>query len=122
MPENSAGENQPETPRPRNTAPSGKTGVKLIALLLIIGGILGAAVGFWSELQFLRQVPARLTALKGLFVMLFGWCAWTGFDLWKDKPKAFTSAKIIFLAQIVNFTVPGFPLMVFIPACASTSC
>ena len=40
--------------------------------------------------------------------MVFGWCAWTGFDLWKDKPKAFTSAKIIFLAQIVNFTVPGF--------------
>lgn len=50
----------------------------------------------------------QLTALQGLFVMLFGWCAWTGFELWKGKPKAFTSAKIIFLAQVLNFTVPGF--------------
>jgi ABC-type xylose transport system permease subunit len=108
MVENNPGENQPETLRPRDTLSRGKTGVKLIALLLIIGGTLGAAYGFWGELQSFRQIPAQLTALEGLFVMLFGWCAWTGFDLWKDKPKAFTNAKIIFLAQILNFTVPGF--------------
>ncbi|MGC2698085.1 MAG: hypothetical protein WA738_20040 [Candidatus Angelobacter sp.] len=83
-------------------------GVKSISFLLIGGGIAGVAFGFWSELQSLTTVPAYLSALIGLFVVLFGWCAWIGFELWHGKPHAFRWAKIIFAGQILNFTVPGF--------------
>jgi hypothetical protein len=49
-----------------------------------------------------------MTAVSGVIVLLFGWSAWTGFELWEGKPRAFRSAMLIFAAQIVSFTVPGF--------------
>ena len=85
-------------------------GVKLISLLLIIGGLAGIAMGLWTEIQTLRQLgihPRPSLAILGLFILLFGWCVWTGLALWKGNPRAFTWAKIIFTAQILNFTVPG---------------
>jgi hypothetical protein len=107
MPENSELQNQtPPLSEPAKTKPG--IGVKLVALLLIPGSILGVGFGLWSEFNTLGQIPIPLTALQGVFVLLFGWCAWTGFELWQGKPRAFTNAKIIFLAQILNFTVPGF--------------
>jgi hypothetical protein len=83
-------------------------GVKFISFLLMGGGIAGVAFGLWGETQSLATAPRYLTALTGLFVVLFGWSAWIGFELSKGTPHAFRWAKIIFAGQILNFTVPGF--------------
>ena len=83
-------------------------GMKLISLLLIVGGVTGATFGWWAELQVLRQGTIAATVLYGLFVLLFAWSAWTGFELWKGKPQAVRMAQLILAAQIPNFTIPGF--------------
>jgi hypothetical protein len=83
-------------------------GIKLIASLLMFGGIFGAIVGLYQELQVLTTFGLRLAALTGLFVLLFGWSAWVGFELWHGEPWAFKWAKVIFAAQIPNFAVHGF--------------
>lgn len=90
--------------------PSGPMGiaVKLIALLLMVGGLAGATLGWAAELHILRQGNIGVTVLYGLFVLLFGWSAWTGFELWKGKPQAVKMAQLILAAQIPNFTIPGF--------------
>jgi hypothetical protein len=82
-------------------------GVKLIALLLMFGGIAGALFGLYGEWEMLRtSIP--LAAVTGFCVLLFGWSTWVGFELWHGEPWAFKMAKVIFAAQIPNFTVPGF--------------
>jgi hypothetical protein len=44
----------------------------------------------------------------GIFVLLFGWSAWTGYGLWKGEAWAIRNAKFIFAAQIPIFAAPGF--------------
>ena len=84
------------------------TGMKLVSLLLIVGGVTGAAFGWWAELQIFHQGNIAVTVLYGLFVLLFAWSAWTGFELWKGKRQAVKMAQLILAAQIPNFTIPGF--------------
>jgi hypothetical protein len=83
-------------------------GVKLIALLLMFGGIYGALFGLYNEWQTLTTAGVPLAALTGLFVLLFGWSTWIGFEMWHGEAWAFKWAKVIIAAQIPNFTVPGF--------------
>lgn len=83
-------------------------GVKLIALLLMLGGIFGAIWGLYQEAQILSSIGSSAAAWSGLFVVLFGWSAWVGFELWHGKVRAFKLAKIIFAAQIPIFSVNGF--------------
>jgi len=88
--------------------------VTLIALLLAIGGAFGLVFGFTSQVNLMLAGQFGLAAVDGLFVLLFGWSAWIGYELWQGKPYAFRMAKIILLAQIPNFTVPGFSFEGFI--------
>lgn len=83
-------------------------GVKLVASLLMFGGIFGVVVGLYQEWQLLTTVGVRLAALTGLFVLLLGSCVWVGFELWHGEPWAFKWAKIIFAAQVPIFSVSGF--------------
>ncbi len=83
-------------------------GVKLIALLLIVGGGTGAAFTLVAESRILFKAGIQLAALYGLFVFIFGWSAWTGYGLWKGEAWALRNAKFIFAAQIPIFAVPGF--------------
>ncbi|HKD78505.1 MAG TPA: hypothetical protein VKH81_02370 [Candidatus Angelobacter sp.] len=83
-------------------------GIKLIALMLTLGGIFGVVVGLYQQWQTLAKVGIWAAALVGLFVLLFGWSAWVGFELWHGEPWAFKWGKVIVAAQIPIFTVPGF--------------
>ncbi len=83
-------------------------GVKLIALLLIVGGGTGATFTLVAESQILVKAGIQFAALYGLFAFVFGWSAWTGYGLWKGGAWAFRNAKFIFAAQIPIFAVPGF--------------
>jgi hypothetical protein len=91
-----------------------KTGVTLIALLLAIGGAFGLVFAFTGQVNLLLAGQFKLAALDGLFVLLFGWSAWIGYELWQGKPYAFRMAKLILVGQIPNFTVPGFSFEGFI--------
>ena len=86
----------------------GGIGVKLIALLLIVGGGTGAAFTLVAESQMLFKAGIQFAALYGLLVFIFGWSAWSGYGLWKGKAWAVRNAKFIFAAQIPIFAVPGF--------------
>jgi hypothetical protein len=83
-------------------------GVKLIAMLLMLGGIYGAIWGLYEEWQTLTSIGIAPAAWTGLFVVLFGGCTWVGFEVWHGEPWAFKMAKVIVAAQIPNFTFPGF--------------
>jgi hypothetical protein len=83
-------------------------GVKSVALLLMLGGIFGVVVGLYQELQALTNFGIRAATMTGIFVLLFGWCVWVGFELWHGEPWTYRWAKIIFAAQIPIIVVPGF--------------
>ncbi|HET9836584.1 MAG TPA: hypothetical protein VFR84_00010 [Candidatus Angelobacter sp.] len=83
-------------------------GVKVVAMLLMLGGIYGAIWGLYEEWQVLTRIGLAPAAWTGLFVVLFGWCTWVGFEVWHGERWAFKIAKVIFAAQIPNFTLPGF--------------
>jgi hypothetical protein len=85
--------------------------VKLISLLLALGGAAGIVIGLSTELTQLVQSwpwPSAMTALMGLFVVVFGLSTWVGIDLWRGKPRAYRWAKILLIAQIPQVSVPGF--------------
>jgi hypothetical protein len=77
---------------------SGGIGVKLIALLLIVGGCTGAIFTLANQYQAFFNAGLKLAAVYGIFVLLFGWSAWTGYGLWKGKAWAIRNAKFIFAA------------------------
>jgi hypothetical protein len=85
--------------------------IKVVSLLLSVGGALGVLISLVTEAtNFLRSGmhPSAMTALMGLFAVIFGWSVWTGVELWRGKPQALRSAKILFAAQIPQVTLPVF--------------
>jgi hypothetical protein len=88
------------------------TGMKFVALLLIVGGVVGIGVCVWIDLKLLlnfRASPFTLTTAKmGVFILLYGWAVWTGRDLWRGRRQALRFAQILFAMQIPLLSVPGF--------------
>ena len=88
-----------------------KMGTRLLALMLGLGGLVGIGVCLWTYIQILVQSGMKFSpaaALFGVFIVIFGWSAWVGAELWQDKPKAYAWAKILFLLQIPTINVPHF--------------
>jgi len=87
-------------------------GMRIVALLLIIGGALGVGLTIWLDTQLLMSsqlsVLSSAAAIAGVFICLFGWCVWTGIDLWRGRRKALKFAMILFALQIPVITVPQF--------------
>ena len=81
-------------------------GVRFFALLLIIGGVLGMGLSIYMAYTYLQQHWIYLLLVLGLFVV-FGWSALTGVRLWRDQPRGWKWAKILYAAQIPVLTVPG---------------
>jgi hypothetical protein len=87
-------------------------GMKLVSLLLAIGGLVGVAITFWLYMNSITNDQIRLfsptTGIFGAFMVLFGWAAWTGRELWLRKKQALTMAKVLFGLQIPFIQIPGF--------------
>jgi len=85
-------------------------GIKIVALLLLIGGVLGVGVSAWLDLGLLgsSQLQATSVVITGVFILLFGWAAWTGFELWRGRRQALWMAKVLYALQVPVFTFPGF--------------
>jgi hypothetical protein len=88
-----------------------KTVTRLLAVMLGLGGLVGMGICLWTYIQLFVQSGMKFSstaALFGVFIIIFGWSAWVGAELWQDKPKAYVWAKIIFLLQIPTISVPHF--------------
>jgi hypothetical protein len=83
---------------------------KLVAVLLAVGGLAGLGVTLWMEIKILSGPAGNriAAALMGLFAFIYGASTWTGIELWRKKPHAFTLAQILLLAQIPSVGFPGF--------------
>lgn len=82
-------------------------GVRFFALLLLIGGVLGIGLSIYMGYTFVQQHWIYLVLVFGFFA-LFAWSALTGVRLWRDQPRGWKWAKILYAAQIPILTVPGF--------------
>lgn len=87
--------------------PRVSVGIRLIALLLMVGGAAGVVLFVMLVIQMAPKQP-----LMGLFSLpgacVFVWSALTGFDLWRGKPAGYRWARILFAAQIPIILIPGF--------------
>jgi len=82
-------------------------GVKFLAFLLVVGGVLGVGISVYMAYTFVQQHWIYLV-LVATFVALFVWTALTGIRLWRNDPRGWKWGKILFAAQIPVLTVPGF--------------
>ena len=86
--------------------------IKAIALLLMIGGLVGLVIVVFIDARYLLRPDASFfsfsVAIAGIFILLYGWAIWTGIDLWRGRPQALTWALVLFAIQIPTVTVPGF--------------
>ncbi|MDF2434935.1 MAG: hypothetical protein JWP44_4566, partial [Mucilaginibacter sp.] len=80
---------------------------RVLAVLLMLGGIFGIGVSLYmAALLFRRQWVYSLIA--GPLVLLFAWSMLTGFRLWRGRISGRTWATILFAMQIPILTFPGF--------------
>ena len=86
--------------------------MRVVALLLILGGAFGVGLTIWLDVNLVMSSRMRIfssaTAIAGVFILLFGWCVWTGVDLWRGRRQALKFAMILFAMQVPVITVPGF--------------
>ena len=81
-------------------------GVRFLAVLLAIGGMVGVGLSFYLGYLSLQQHWVFLFVV-GFFVVVFAWTLITGFRLWRGDERGVKWAKILFAAQIPVLTVPG---------------
>ena len=82
-------------------------GVRFLALILAVGGVLGIGIVLWMAYQFLQQHWVYIF-LVAAFMAVFVWTTITGVRLWRGDPRGWKWALILFIAQIPILTVPGF--------------
>jgi hypothetical protein len=79
---------------------------RLLAALLVVGGVLGVGLAFWMGYRFV-QVHWVYILLVAAFLALFVWCVMAGVRLWRGEAKGWKWATILFALQIPVLTVPG---------------
>jgi hypothetical protein len=95
-----------------------RTGIKLIALLLILGGGAGLTIALWADAISTSTVHIGFIASA---VVLFAWSIWAGIDLWKGTRRGYIASKVLFALQIPFVTFPGFAYQFYIGSILSLS-
>jgi hypothetical protein len=83
-----------------------KAGIRLLAALLVIGGVLGIAIILYMGYGMLQQ-HWIYGLVFALFALLFAYSTFVGFRLWQGHPLARKRAAVLFATQIPVFTLPG---------------
>jgi hypothetical protein len=83
-----------------------KFGIRILALLLLVGGVLGVAIALYMGYGMLQQ-HWIYGLLLALFALLFGYSAFIGFRLWQGHPAGWKRALLLFSTQVPVFTFPG---------------
>lgn len=79
---------------------------RVLALLLMAGGLLGVGLSAVMSARFLRMHWVYGVLFAAL-LLLFAWTALAGFRLWRGEPRGWKSATILFAMQVPILTVPG---------------
>jgi hypothetical protein len=83
--------------------------LKIIALLLIGGGIFGIVMIFSEGLQTLSHQSVSVDLFcASVFAAVFGLCVLVGVRLWGGKPGGVRWAKLLFAAQIPILSIPHY--------------
>ncbi|HUF71540.1 MAG TPA: hypothetical protein VMR74_01445 [Gammaproteobacteria bacterium] len=85
---------------------SGSKSAKALAVLLMLGGVVGIGIALFAGYQ-LAQAHWAYGLLMALLLALFAWSALTGVRLWRDDPRGWKWAIILFAAQIPVLAIPG---------------
>jgi hypothetical protein len=83
------------------------SGVKLIAIMLIVGGAVGTVISLWGVGQFVRQAFVLIPWML-IIGAIFAWSAWIGVRLWQGMRPAYIWATILLIAQLPVVTAAGF--------------
>lgn len=80
-------------------------GVRILAVLLIAGGIIGIGLSIWMAILGMQQPVLAVFAV--VFAAAFAFTAWQGVKLWKGTAGGYKWAKILFAAQIPSLSLGG---------------
>lgn len=78
-------------------------GIRILAVLLIAGGIIGIGLSIWMVILGMQQPVFAIFA--ALFAAAFAFTAWQGVKLWKGTAGGYKWAKILFAAQIPSLSL-----------------
>lgn len=81
---------------------------RTIAVILIVGGMLGILTAAMTGLHFARLNETLRAFTQVISAGLFVWCIATGIALWRGWPAAVRAAKIQFALQVPAFTLARF--------------
>jgi hypothetical protein len=78
-------------------------GARVIAFLLIVGGLLGILTSSVTGVHFAQQHQDGRVASTIVSRTLFAWSVVTGVLLWRGKPRGFQWATFLFALQVPVF-------------------
>lgn len=82
------------------------TTTRCLAAALALGGIAGIVISVSLGAQ-LAQQSWPVAALMGVFLVVFVWASWTGWQLWQGTPYGRKWAIVAFASQIPVLALPG---------------
>lgn len=83
-----------------------KLGIRILAALLLIGGVIGIAITLYMGYGMLKQ-HWIYGLVFALFALLFAYSTFIGFRLWQGHPLGRKRAMLLFATQVPVFTLPG---------------
>ena len=86
-------------------AESAPVGVRILAFMLIAGGIVGIGLSIWMAILGMHRPVFAVAAIA--FAAAFGFTAWQGVKLWNGSAGGYRWAKILFAAQIPTLSLGG---------------
>jgi uncharacterized membrane protein (UPF0136 family) len=79
-----------------------------VSFLLVVGGLLGLLGAVMMAVQAFHQHQNSRLVSGVLGGALFAWSIMAGIDLWRDRPRGFKWAKILFALQVPIFSLGHF--------------
>lgn len=86
----------------RESAPAG---VRILAVMLIAGGVIGIGLSVWMAVLGRQQPVFAVFAV--VFAAIFAFATWQGVKLWQGTPGGYKWAKVLFAAQIPSLSLGG---------------
>ena len=88
-----------------NGSGTAKYGARVIALILLAGGLLGL-LGSALSVHHSFQQHRTVAGVSGIIsTALFAWCIPIGVALWRTTPNGFKWAKLLFAIQVPVFSI-----------------
>jgi len=91
-----------------NTESRPRMGVRIVALVMMIGGIVGVFGAIRLAGYFAKQQEFSRIVVPGCSMLLFAWTVRVGVGVWQAKAQFLRWAEVLFALQVVVFNVGGY--------------